>query len=68
MSKVVTSITMITEKEVSDSDKEDVLESHDADSLAEVASQMEPSVESILARTFRDAEIAVLDVNTEVEE
>ncbi|AGM11383.1 hypothetical protein M199_gp053 [Halogranum tailed virus 1] len=68
MSEVVTQITMLTKKEVSDEDKEAVLEAKGADSLEEVAEQMEPAVEQILAKQFRDAEIVLLDVNTEVEE
>jgi len=70
MSKVVTSVTAIVENEVSDEDREQVLESRGADSLEEVADEMEASVEAVIAqRLFGDADtIAVLDVNTEVEE
>lgn len=68
MSNVTTQITMMTRKEVSDEDEAEVLEAHDADSLEEVASMMEPAVEDMLARSFGDAEIVLLDVNTEVED
>jgi hypothetical protein len=70
MSKVVTSLTVIAKNEVSDEDRDALLESRDADSLSEVASEMEESVEAVIAqRVFGDADtIALLDVNTEVEE
>jgi hypothetical protein len=70
MSKVVTSVTAIVENEVSDEDRDDVLESRDADSLEEVAEDMEQTVELVIAQNvFGDADnIAALDVNTEVEE
>jgi len=70
MSKVVTSVTAIVKNEVSDEEREAVLESRGADDLSEVAAEMEASVEaSIAQRLFGDADtIAVLDVNTEVEE
>lgn len=70
MSKVVTSVTAIVENEVSDEEREQVLESRGADNLEEVAAEMEASVEAVVAqRLFGDADnIAVLDVNTEVEE
>jgi len=70
MSKVVTSVTAIVENEVSDEEREEVLESRGADDLSEVADEMEASVEAVIAqRLFGDADtIAVLDVNTEVEE
>jgi len=70
MSKVVTSVTAIVENDVSDEDREAVLESRGADSLQEVAQEMEETVEAVIAqRLFGDADtIAVMDVNTEVEE
>ena len=66
----MTSVTAIVENEVSDEEREEVLESRGADDLSEVADEMEASVEAVIAqRLFGDADtIAVLDVNTEVEE
>ena len=70
MSKVVTQLTAVVVNEVSDEESEQLIENGDAESLSEIAENMEDDVEAIIAhKVFGDAdEIALLNVNTEVEE
>jgi len=68
--QVITQVTLVAKNEVSDEEREEVLEDHDADSLEELAGKMEETVATgIAARVFGDADdLPVLDVNTKVEE
>lgn len=68
--KVVTNVTMVVVNEVGNDEADEIMQNHGTNTLGEVANKMESDVENILAtRVFGDAdEIAVLDVNSEVEE
>jgi hypothetical protein len=67
---IATQVTLVSTNEVSDEDAERVMEKYDADSLEEVAQEMEETVESHLAhRAFGGADnIPILDVDTTVYE
>lgn len=70
VNQITTYVTIVSQNNVSDEDVEEVLEARGADSLQEVASDMEESVEALIAdQLFREADaIPMLDVTTEVEE
>lgn len=71
MSKVAVSrVILVSVNEITDEEEEDLLDSHDADTLDEVADEMGETVESLLAhRVFGDADkIPLLSVETDIEE
>lgn len=71
MSKVAISrVILVSVNEISEEDEQQLLESHDADSLDEVADTLTEQVESLLAhRTFGGADkIPLLSVETDIEE
>lgn len=70
MRKIITSVTAIVVNEVSDEEVQKLVGESEVDSLQERLDDMEGDVEIALAnRVFGDADdIAVLNVNTEVEE
>lgn len=71
MSKsIVTQVMLVSVNELSEEDEADILEDKDADDIADVAEQMEDSVEALLAhRVFGDADaIPLINVDTSIEE
>lgn len=70
MNKTVTSIQVMTENEVSDDDKERLMEDKGYESFEAYAQSLEDRVENLLAgRVFADADtIALMNVDVDVEE
>ena len=70
MTTVTTQVILVSANEISDEEAEEVMDDYDADSLEEVAEEMESAVESLLAyRVFAEADnIPLLDVSTDVHE
>jgi hypothetical protein len=71
MSKVsISRVIMVSVNEISEAEEEQLLDSHDADSLEAVANEMSETVESLLAHNvFGDADkIPLMSVETDIEE
>lgn len=65
---VTTNITMVTQKAVDEDTKEKFLEEYDADTLEEVADQLEHGVEAVLRQTFGDADVKLIEVDSTTDE